>query len=52
MLTKEYQRDLPNLSWQAGAMVQTLPISQHGQDGVAGVINENLIPFLVTSNAS
>ena len=52
MLTKEYQRDLPNLSWQAGAMVQTLPISQHGQDGVAGVINEKLIPFLVTSNAS
>ena len=50
--TKEYQQSLPSSSLLDGAKVQTKHTSQHGRDGIAGVINGRLIPFLVTSDSS
>jgi len=45
MRCKEFLKELQNLSLTHGEETLTPPIMQHGANGIAGVLNEVLIPF-------
>ena len=48
---KAFQAGLPNSSWQGGARPPIQLTSHHGSGGIAGVLEERLIPFCDMSDS-
>ena len=48
---KAFQAGLPSSSWQGGARPPIQVTSHHGSSGIAGVLEEGLIPFRAMSES-